>query len=109
MNEADAPVVAELQNTVKRQIHDLLLTQASEAGVYLHYGRVGVVDLHPVEWLDITDVEERKFRLALDHTTHLPLRIIVIIPNEEMRDIDEDVTIYSRTIRRCEGVWSPFR
>jgi hypothetical protein len=108
VNEADAPVVAEFQNTVKRQIHNLLLTRASEEGVYLHYGGVGVVDLHPVEWLDITDVEERKVRLALDHTTHLPLRIIVTIPNEEMRDIDEDVTIYSN-YKEMEGVWSPLQ
>jgi hypothetical protein len=53
------------------------------------------VDLHPVEWVEISEQDGRTVRLALEHLSHLPLRTVVTTPNEETRDTDEDVTIYS--------------
>jgi len=108
VNEADATVVAEFQASLKRQIHNLLLNRVNEEGVYLRYEGIGVADLRPVDWVKITDQEDREVRLALEHDTHLPLRTIVTTPNEEMRDRDEDVTIYSN-YRNVEGVESPMQ
>jgi hypothetical protein len=108
VNEADATVVAEFQDVVKRQIRNLLLDRVNEEGVFLHYGGIGVADLRQVEWVEISDQDGRTVRLALEHGTHLPLRTIVTTSNEETRDRDEDVTIYSN-YKDLEGVQTPLQ
>ncbi|MGB7848915.1 MAG: hypothetical protein WBL63_25100 [Candidatus Acidiferrum sp.] len=108
VNEADATVVAQFQDVMKRQIHNLLLDRVNEEGVFLRYAGIGVADLRQVEWVEISDRDGRSVRLALEHGTHLPLRTIVSTPNEEMRDTDEDVTIYSN-YKELEGVQTPLQ
>ena len=66
MNDADATVVAEFQASMKRQLRNLLLHRANEEGVFLYYGGIGISDMREVEWIDFTDEDDRKVRLALD-------------------------------------------
>ena len=108
VNEADATVVAEFQDTLKRQVRNLLLNRANDEGIFLHYARIGIADLREVEWVEFSDQEGRTVRLALDHESHLPLRTVVSTPNQETRDTDEDVTIYSN-YRDHEGVQTPMQ
>jgi hypothetical protein len=108
VNEADATVVAEFQSAAKRQLHNLLMNQVKQEGVFLRYGGGGIVDLHPVEWVEISDQDGRTVRLALEHLSHLPLRTVVTTPNEETRDTDEDVTIYSNYENK-QGVQTPLQ
>lgn len=108
VNEADATVVAEFQDAMKRQFRNLLLNRANEEGVFLSYAGMGVADLRQVEWVEITDRDDRKIRLGLDHETHLPLRIHATTPNEEMHDRDEDVTIFSN-YQELEGIQTPMQ
>jgi hypothetical protein len=108
VNEADATVVAAFQSVVKRQIRHLLLDRVNEEGVYLRYAGIGVADLRQVEWVEISDQDGQTVRLALEHGTHLPLRTFVTTPNEEMRDKDEDVIIYSN-YKELEGVQTPLQ
>jgi hypothetical protein len=108
VNEADATVVAEFQSAAKRQLHNLLMNQVKQEGVFLRYGGGGIVDLHPVEWVEISEQDGRTVRLALEHLSHLPLRTVVTTPNEETRDTDEDVTIYSNYENK-QGVQTPLQ
>ena len=103
VSDADATVVSEFQNALKRQVRNLLLHRASEDGVFLHYAGIGVADMREVEWVDFSDENDRVVRVALDRLTHFPLRTDAITPNQEMRDKDEDVTIYSN-YREQQGV-----
>ncbi len=108
VNEADPTVVEEFQSALKRQLRNLLLNRANEDGVFLYYAGIGVSDMHEVDWIDFTDRDDRKIRLALDHESHLPLRTVAITTNEEMRDKDEDVTIYSN-YKELQGVQTPMQ
>ena len=108
VSEADVTAVAEFQQAMRRQVHYVLLESASEEGVYLRYGGLGIVDLKPVDWVEITDQQDRKVRIALDHMSHLPLRTVAQTPNEEMHQVDEDITIYSN-YRAQEGVQTPMQ
>jgi len=100
--------VEEFQAGLKRQLRTLLLNRANEQGVFLYYAGIGISDMREVDWVDFTDNEERKVRLALDHESHLPMRTIATTPNEEMHDRDEDVTIYSN-YKEHDGVQSPMQ
>jgi hypothetical protein len=108
VNEADATVVAEFQESLKRQIHNLLLKRVNEEGVFLRYAGIGIADLRPVEWLEFSDQDGRTVRLALDRETHLPWRTVVSTPNQETQTTDEDVTIYTN-YKESEGVQTPMQ
>jgi len=54
-----------------------------------------VVDLHQVDWVEIEDQEERVFRLAVDHSSHLLVRSVVLMKDEETGTRREDVTMYT--------------
>jgi hypothetical protein len=108
VNDADVTIVEEFQAGLKRQLRTLLLNRANEQGVFLYYAGIGISDMREVDWVDFTDNEERKVRLALDHQSHLPMRTIATTPNEEMHDRDEDVTIYSNYMEH-DGVQSPMQ
>lgn len=108
VSEADPTVIEEFQSALKRQLRNLLLHRANEDGVFLYYAGIGVSDMREVDWIDFTDRDDRKIRLALDHESHLPLRTVAITTNEEMRDKDEDVTIYSN-YKELQGVQTPMQ
>jgi hypothetical protein len=76
--------------------------------VFLHYAGVDTADMREVEWVDFSDDSDRTVRLALDRLSHLPLRTDAITPNQEMRDKDEDITIYSN-YEPFEGVQTPMQ
>jgi hypothetical protein len=108
VNQADAAVVEEFQASLKRQIRNLLLHRVNEEGVFLYYGGIGISEMREVEWIDFTDNDDRKVRVAIDRLTHLPLRTIATTPNEDMHDKDEDVTIYSN-YEPLQGVQTPMQ
>ena len=108
VNDADATVVAEFQNSLKRQVRNLLLSRANEEGVFVRYAGIGIADLRPVDWLEISDQDGRTVRLALDRETHLPWRTVVTTPNQEMQTTDEDVTIYTN-YKESDGVQTPMQ
>jgi hypothetical protein len=108
VNEADATVVEEFQAGLKRQIRNLLLHRANEDGVFLYYAGFGISDMREVDWVDFTDENDRKVRVAFDRETHVPLRTVATTPNEEMHDKDEDVTIYSN-YKEHEGIQTPMQ
>jgi hypothetical protein len=66
------------------------------------------VDLKEVDWVELVDREQRKFRLAVDHSTHLLVRSVIKTQDEETRQIDEDVTIYTNYQLR-DSVWMPLQ
>lgn len=106
VSESDATVIDEFQAGLKRQVRNLLLHRADEEGVFLHYAGLGTADMREVEWIDFTDEEDRTVRLALDRLTHLPERTIASTPNEETREKDEDVMIYTN-YELAQGIQTP--
>jgi hypothetical protein len=108
VNEAEATDVAQFQEAVKHNLRNVLLLRVNQEGVYLRYGGLATVDLHPVEWIEITDRDEGSIRLAVDRSTHLPARIVVSSKDEVTGEMDEDVTIFSN-YQPHEGIQMPMQ
>jgi len=58
--------------------------------------------------VEISDREERTFRLAVDRSTHLLVRSTVTTKDEETQQINEDVSIYSN-YQLKDSVWTPMQ
>src|SRR5260370_2562336 len=78
-----------------RDVDNLLRLRLKEPGIAVRFGGNDTVDLKQVDWVEITDSQERKFRLAGDRSTHLLVRTAVITKDEEKQQFNEDVSIYS--------------
>jgi len=108
VSEAPATSVTDFQEQVKRNIDNLLRLRLSEEGMSIRFDGSDTVDLKQVDWVELTDREQRTFRLAVDRSTHLLVRGVVITKNEETQQIDEDVAIYSNYQLR-DSVWVPLQ
>jgi len=95
VSEEPVTSVAEFQAALKRDPNNLLRTRLDEGGMFVSYGGIGIADLRTVDWIDFQDSEERTIRLGVDRSTHLLLRSLVKTVNEDTRERQEDVTVYS--------------
>lgn len=108
VGEADPVTVAAFQGGLKNSVTNLIRTRLNEPGISLHYAGSDVVDLKPIDWLEITDSEDRAFRIAIAQSSHLPVRSIVITKNPSTNETSEDLTIYSEW-HTIDGVATPFQ
>jgi hypothetical protein len=109
VNEAPATAVSDFQAAAKHNIRNVLLIKVKQPDVFLHYAGSGTVDLHPVDWLEITDPsEDGSIRVAFDQSTHLPSRMVVATKNPDTSEMDDDVTIFSN-YQLSDGVQTPLQ
>ena len=108
VNELPAASISDFQESVKRNIDNLLRLRLNEPGISIRFGGNDTVDLKQVDWVEINDSQERRFRLAVDRATHLLIRSVVYTKDEENQQINEDVSIYSK-YQLKDSVWTPLQ
>jgi hypothetical protein len=108
VSEMPESAVTEFQESVKRNIDNLLRLRLKEEGLSIRYGGSDTVDLKQVDWVEITDKDERKFRLAVDHSNHLLVRSVVVTSDQENQQLNEDVSIYTN-YQLKDSVWTPMQ
>jgi len=108
VTELPVTSISEFQEQMKRNIDNVLKVRLKEPGWTYRFGGSDTVDLKEVEWVELTDSEERKFRLAVDRNTRLLVRSVVTTNNEETRERDDDTTIYTN-YQLKDTVWTPMQ
>ena len=108
VNDVPASAISDFQEQVKRSIDNLLHLRLNEEGMSIHFGGTDTVDLKQVDWVELVDRDQRTFRLAVDRSTHLLVRAVVVTKNEETQQVDEDAVIYTNYQLR-DSVWTPLQ
>jgi len=109
VNEAAAGAVSNFQEAAKNHFRNVLLLKVNEPDVFLRYTGTTAVDLWQVDWVEITNRgEEGSIRVALDHATHLPSRVVVTSKDADTGQMDEDVTILTN-YQPNDGVQIPMQ
>lgn len=108
VDEMPVTSISEFQEQTKRNIDNLLRLRLKEPGMNIRFGGNDTVDLKQADWVELTDSEERKFRIAVDRTTHFLIRAIVSTKDKEYDQIDDDTTIYSN-YQLKDSVWMPLQ
>ena len=107
-SEEPATSVTDFQESLSRNVNNLLRERINEKGMLLRYGGTAVAELKVVDWVEVTDTEDRTFRLAVEQATHLLVRSVVKTVDNETRERREDVTIYSN-YQLKDGVQMPMQ
>ena len=108
VSELPAPAVADFQELVKKDINNLLRLRVKEPGMVFRYGGQDVVDLKTVDWVEITDSEQRTFRLAIDRSSHFLVRTMIITEDQSTRERSTETSIYSN-FQLMDGVQTPLQ
>jgi outer membrane lipoprotein-sorting protein len=108
ISELPATSISDFQEQVKRNVDNLLRLRLKEPGMAVRFDGSDTVDLKSVDWVEITDSQERKFRLAVERSTHLLVRSVLTTKDEETQQINEDVSIYSN-YQLKDSVWMPLQ
>jgi hypothetical protein len=108
VSELSAASIGYFQEQAKKDINNLLRNRLKEPGMQIRFGGTDVVDLKTVDWVDITDPEQRNFRLAVDRSTHLLVRAVVSTPDENTHDRSVETSIYAN-FQLMDGVRTPLQ
>lgn len=108
VNEMPVTAVTDFQEQVKRSIDNLLRFRLNEPGMIIRFGGNDTVDLKQVDWVELTDTEGRKFRLAVGQSTHYLVRSVVSTQDPEYNQINEDSSIYTN-YQLKDSVWTPMQ
>jgi hypothetical protein len=99
-------LIKNFTDQVKTGMNNMLRTGVNQPGVELRYAGTDVIDLKQAEWIEITDAEHREMRLAVDMSTHLPIRWVVATRNPQTRERTETSTSYGQYVL-TDGVRTP--
>jgi len=94
VSEQPTTNVTDFKEQTKRDMDNVLRFRLKEEGMVFRYGGVDLIDMKPVEWVEMVDREDRTFRLAVLQSTHLLARSVVITRDETTRERTEEVTYY---------------
>jgi hypothetical protein len=95
VSEMPTATVSQFEVAVKQNVDNLLRLRIKDPNLNFRWGGLGTVDLHPIDWVEITDAEGFNIRLAVDKSTHLLVRSVSTSQDEEFNQSREDVTIYT--------------
>jgi len=87
--------IAEFQAATQRSPDNLLHFGVKNPDLGFRWAGLDTVDLREVDWVEISDREQRIYRLAVDRNSHLLVRSVVQVKNENTGQIQEDVSIYT--------------
>ena len=108
VSELSTAAVADFQEQAKRDINNLLRLRLKEPGMVIRFGGTDIVDLKTVDWVEITDTEQRDFRLAVDHTTHFLVRTVVTLQDDTSPDRSVETHIFTN-YQLMDGVQTPLQ
>lgn len=94
---SDAPKadLADFQETVQRDIDNILRHRVHEPDMVFRYAGRDVVDLRPVDWVELVDGGNRTIRIAFSSESHLPIRKTVEARDPALRMTMQEIEYYS--------------
>jgi hypothetical protein len=108
VHDQPADVTESFQEGLKRSIDYLVRYRLREEGLVFRFGGNAILDLKPVQWVEIADSEQRTLRVALDRNSHLPVRSTVSLRLSVTRERLDEESIYSNW-HEVNGVQMPFQ
>ena len=107
---AEAPTtdLIRFQEGVKKDLGNILRNRIHEPDMIFRYAGIDIVDLHEVDWVELTDSEDRTLRIAIDRASHLPIRRDVEQRNPDTRVTTKEMDLYSN-YHPIDGIQTAFQ
>jgi hypothetical protein len=100
--------VDEFQDRLVKDPGHLFRYRLKEEGMVYRYGGTDLIDLKPVDWIELVDREERVYRIAVQRENHLMVRFSVTTKDPASNERTEEVTSYAN-YHSFDGVQTPLQ
>jgi hypothetical protein len=100
--------IADFQAGLVRDINNLFRYRLHQPGLEFSYDGPDVVDLKQVDWVEISDAEQRTTKIAISQLTHLPVQAIYTSRNPVTHEVTEE-TEYFSNYHAVDGIETPFQ
>jgi len=108
VSEEPADKVDDFREQLLKDPQYLFRYRLNEEGMVYRYGGTDLIDLKPVDWVELRDRSERTFRIAVARDTHLMVRFVVVTQDEVSRERVDEVTSYAN-YHTLDGVATPLQ
>jgi len=88
--------------------HYIFRYRLKEEGMNFRWAGLDLIDVKPIDWVELTDSKQRVYRIAVTRDTHLMVRFLVLTPTEANSQPDEDLTSYAN-YHAFDGVQAPLQ
>jgi hypothetical protein len=99
VSEEPAQAVSDFAATVKYNVDNVLRVGLKDPTLNLNYAGPGIVDMRPVDWVEISD-DQRTLRLGVDRSSHLLLHSVMTSIDENTQERAQETTIYTNYQRK---------
>jgi hypothetical protein len=99
VSEEPAQAVSDFAATVKYNVDNVLRSGLKDQSLNLNYAGQGIVDMRPVDWVEISD-DQRTLRLGIERSSHLLLHSVMISVDENTQERTQETTIYTNYQRK---------
>jgi hypothetical protein len=96
------------RESLLHNIFYILRVRLHEPGMIFESRGADVIDNQPVDIVDITDADDRLITVQFHQSTHLPVRQIYSHFNDQTKERDQEVTLFSR-YREVGGIQWPLQ
>jgi hypothetical protein len=105
---ADQPpdMIQSFREDVNTDMDIVLRTRLTERGLVARYAGPDIIDLKEADWIEFYDLAHHDLRLAIEKSTHLPLRW-VITTRDPMTKRTSDITLSYVQYMMQDGVRTP--
>jgi len=108
VTEEPADRVDEFQAKLQNDPVHLFRYRLKEEGMVYRYGGTDLIDLKPVDWVEMSDREERTYRIAVERDNHLMARFKMILRDSVSGQRVEELTSYAN-YHMLGGVATPLQ
>lgn len=91
----------------QHSLENVLRNWLNAPGTALFYDGPGFTDNHQVEKVTIANAQDQQATIAMDSSSHLPIRLTFSVRNPQYKDKDTYSEIYSQ-YRLVQGIQTPF-
>jgi hypothetical protein len=99
VSEEPARAISDFATTVKYNVDNVLRVGLKDPTLNLNYAGQGIVDMRPVDWVEISD-DQRTLRLGVDRSSHLLLHSVMTSVDENTQERAQETTIYTNYQRK---------
>jgi len=108
VSDAATSTIAQFQEDQKKDLDNILRNRINEKDMIFRYSGTDMVDLRPVDWIELVDSDNRTIRIAFSQDTHFPVRKVVTTRDPNTRLKSEEVEYYSN-YQPMGGVETPLQ
>jgi hypothetical protein len=107
---SDAPQanLAQFKEDNQKDLDNILRHRIHEQGMIFRYAGRDVVDLQPVDWVELVDSDDRTIRIAFTTATHLPIQETVDTRDPKTQTKSVEIEYYSN-YHPLNGIQTPFQ